>query len=315
MHNPECTHCRRRPVDDPAAHACPVCGDQTREQLHAIADATSAGRDVANGQSRHGGYAGGGTGRIPVNLGAVARLDAVQTEITTWARIVHTRCGGRIPTGDPLQAGARYLAGHIDWLRYQTYASEAMTDIAACARIITALVAGPGERRWLGQCGADTDAGLCPADLRAPLGASSATCRACGTRHDVRVRRDHLDGVARGYDYTARDIGKAYGIPEGTIRSWASRREIAPRMVPLPPGVEGPLLLDPDEEGRPVYNLGAVLDLAAAKAAKRAEREAKARRRAEEEADLDEAEIVCNAVLAVPQVSGPVEQPAPGPSS
>lgn len=282
---PDCLACHHRPVDNPDAYACTVCADQTGEQLRAIGNTASAARDVVNGQTRRGpAVGGGGGGRLPVNLSAASRIDAVQNEITTWARIVHGRCGGPMPAGDPLEAGARYLAGHVDWLRYQSWVPDAMRDIAACARIITAIVDPPAGRRYLGPCRTPDEQGAtCEADVYGRIGADRAHCRSCGASHDVLSRRGWLDGAVRAYAYTPAEVAAAYGIRAGTIRIWAYRGLLQPAVLALGDGVHGPLQIDRDEQGRPRYLLGDVLDLAATEAARRATAQARRARRAEQE--------------------------------
>ncbi|MCX5066920.1 hypothetical protein OOJ91_13795 [Micromonospora lupini] len=279
MTNP-CAHCGRPQPD--TAHACQACTDRAYRDLHDLADATPAARDVATGQARHTTGAGGGSheGRIPLDLGATAKLDAVQNEITTWARVVADNRHHDQPIGpDLLIAAARWLAGHLDFIRRQPYAVEAYRGFRAAAAIVRGVATGPTERRWLGQCGADLDDDRrCTADLHARVGARVAVCRACGTRHAVAERRAFLDGQTADQAYTARQISLAYPqIPEGTIRSWAKRGEIVAELDPLPDGVEGPLWVhrDPGGRPRPRYVLGEVLALAERKAMARAEREAR----------------------------------------
>lgn len=248
---PTCGTCDR-PADG-TAYACQHCANRARAHLRTIASlAGPAGpaRDVAHGRVRRGPATGGkgAASRLPLNLAAGARLDAVTNTVTTWARHVAEERGTAIPAaGDPLTIAAKLLSAHIDWLRHQPEAAEAIRDLATAARVLTALVDGPADRRWLGQCGADTDAGTCDIDLHARLTATTATCRGCGARHDVRQRRTWLAEVARSYAYTAREIEQAYGVRAGTIRVWAHR---------------GRLAAAGEVDGRPVYPLAAVLDLA-----------------------------------------------------
>jgi hypothetical protein len=294
MPSTTCDACGR-PIDG-VAYACRPCGDKAGTQLRTTADAVPAARDVVHGFSRHGpAVHGSGGSRVPVNLTAGARLDAVQNAITTLARHVSETRGRTIPDraygptcatiwpacphdscaairagDDPLATAASWLAGHTDWLRHRREAPEAFAIIAAAERVVVAISIPPGERRWLGQCGADLDdGGECDAELYAKPGATAATCRTCGTRHDARDRRAHLDQVARGYAYTASEIASAYGIRANTISVWAHR---------------GRIVAIGEVGGHPVYPLGQVLDLAAVEAARRATLAARKARRAEDAA-------------------------------
>lgn len=254
MSSPVCELCAR-PVDG-TAYACSPCAEKAGKDLASIADVTADARAVAAGQGRRGPAIGGtGAVRLELDLTATAKLDAVTNEITTWARHVAEERGLTIAaSGDPLARTAAWLKGQVEYLRHRQEATEAFRDIAAAARILTSLLDGPGERRWLGQCGADTPEGRCPTDLYARPSADYATCRTCEARHEVRQRRAWLDDTVRGYAYTATEISQAYDIPAGTIRVWAHR---------------GRITASGEVDGRPVYPLGAVLDLAAQEAARR----------------------------------------------
>ncbi len=92
-----CVRCGR-PTPDGYA-----CADETRkaaEQLRQLADMLPAARDVAHGLSRRGG-GGNASGKpgsqIPIDLTAMAKLDAVQGELTTLARHIAETRGVPLP--------------------------------------------------------------------------------------------------------------------------------------------------------------------------------------------------------------------------
>lgn len=265
----DCAICER-PVPD-TAYACSGCGDKAREHLDQITDLAEPARDVAHGQSRRGpAVAGSGSSGLPINLSATARLDAITNNLIGWVRAVADDKGDTIqPTGEPIADSARYLAGHTGWMRYQQWAAEAFADFAAAGRVLRGIIDRPSDRRYLGPCDHDD----CPADLYAPHGAAVATCRTCGTMHQVADRRDWLDRLARDHAYTATEIQEAYGIPAGRIRVWAHRGRI--------------LATGTTAEGWPVYPLGQVLDLAAGDAARRATEQAKRARRRDTDEQRD----------------------------
>lgn len=94
---PLCVCCSRPTAD---GYACVTCGiTKPGEQLRAIADMTQAARDVAHGISRRGGGGAGGKpgSRLPLDLGATSRLDAVQSSLTTWARLIADERGFELP--------------------------------------------------------------------------------------------------------------------------------------------------------------------------------------------------------------------------
>jgi hypothetical protein len=92
-----CVRCGRPTPDGNA------CADETRkaaEQLRQLVDMLPAARDVAHGLSRRGG-SGSTTGKpgsqIPIDLTAMAKLDAVQGELTTIARRIAETRGVPLP--------------------------------------------------------------------------------------------------------------------------------------------------------------------------------------------------------------------------
>jgi len=240
-----------------AAYACARCGiDKPAGQLQAVADMLDAARDVAHGISRHAG-GGGSTGkpgsRLPFNLAATSRLDAVQNELTTTVRHIASERGLVPPWvtsyDDPIAASVRFLlstpAGssrsNLEWLRHQRDVTDWLPGIERCAQVMRSVVAGPRDHEYLGPCGAPTDEDVsvwdgerewtmfeegppCPGDIYAPRGASVGRCRDCGAEVASEDRRAWLDAQIRSEAFTALEIARAYDIPVKTIRSWATDR-------------------------------------------------------------------------------------------
>ena len=92
-----CVICRDRPAH--GAYGCVPCLDRARQVLAESADMAGAARGVATRQARHG--AQGGSGKpgsaLPLDLGATARLDAVNNTLTTWARHIAETRGVPLP--------------------------------------------------------------------------------------------------------------------------------------------------------------------------------------------------------------------------
>jgi hypothetical protein len=275
-----CVRCER-PMPD-QAYACPACAQRAGGQLFTVVDTAPAARDVAHGMARRG-TSGSGSAepRLPLNLGATQRLDAVQGTLGTWVRhVVETRgIPGPQPRhldDDVLVLAANWLAGHVEWLRHRREVGEFLDDVAACARIVEGIARGPGEQKFLGPCGAligwDADGGEvmretpCEGDVYAHTGAKEGACRTCRARWATANREAWLDGEVRGHAFRAAQIAEAYGVRANTIRVWAARGQLVPH------GHDG--------EERPLFNVGEVLDLAAADAARRATEQAKRARRA-----------------------------------
>lgn len=213
---------------------------------------------------------------------------------------------------DPIIAAARFLQAHLDWLRHRsaTEIQECFADIAAAARVVAGIARGPSEQKYLGPCGAIgpgpkpcceihnehceppgdlccyecTEAAHdmfpiphadgsrcvlapCDGDVYGRPDAATGTCRTCGATVNQEQRRIWLDEEVRAYAYTPSEITQAYPeIKRNTINQWASRGRLTAH------GHDG--------NGRARYNLGDVLDLAAAEAARRESARAERERRA-----------------------------------
>jgi hypothetical protein len=182
---------------------------------------------------------------------------------------------------DPIISAARFLADHLEWLRHRPEADEVLADIEACARIVAGIARGPAAQKYLGPCGAvvivehrreeplfesgwdvyQTEHGPCEGDVYAREGASVGRCRDCGAEVSTDARRAWLDAEVRSRAFRAVEISRAYNINIKTIRSWINRGQLI-------------------AHGDGLYNVGDVLDLAAADAARKAEEQARRARRA-----------------------------------
>lgn len=307
-----CVRCTR-PMPD-QAYACQHCGvDRPTAQLQTIADMCPAARDIAHGLARRasGGASGKPGSRLPLDLGATARLDAVETRLTRWARQIAAERGIAPPWvttyGDPITAVSGWLSGHTEWIRHHgpttnprwleaiygpaphpdttpNIAAEFIDAVDDCARVVAGIARGPVAQRYLGPCGAETEwapgtmvvTAICDGDVYARDGGRTGTCRSCGAAVDTAERRAWLDGEVRGWAFRASEIEDAYGLKANLIRQWATPA----RGLVQVHGVDG--------QGRQLYLLGQVLAVAADQAAKRAEAQARRARRAAARAAPDE---------------------------
>lgn len=186
---------------------------------------------------------------------------------------------------DPLVAAAEFLRTQLSWLRHATdeqggaYAAAVFAEIGECASRMRGMVDGPAAQRFLGPCGAALGprvsgsdhmhvdfAATCDGDVYGRPDAEYGSCRTCGARYRRDERQAWLDGEVRTWAFTAKDIADAHGINVKTIRSWAERGQLTHH--------------GHDREGRPLYLVGDVLDLAAESAARRETERAKRERRA-----------------------------------
>jgi hypothetical protein len=108
---------------------------------------------------------------------------------------------------------------------------------------------------------------VCEGDIYAREGAATGYCRTCGADVPTDLRRAWLDDEVRAHAFRAAEIEEAYGVKANLIRQWATP---ARNLVQ----VHGH-----DRDGRALYLLSHVLDVAAQQRAKQAEAQAKRARR------------------------------------
>jgi len=271
------------------AYACSGCAYRAGDQLHEIADMAPAARDVAHGFARRGtnGASGKPGSRLPFDTMSTEKLDKIQARLSTWVgEIAHGR-NRPIPAprhlgDDPIILWARWLAGHVEWIRKTDDAERFLIEVGECASVLRGVARGPASQRYLGPCGAPeqidvsiidqgprvtfVDGPPCDGDIYAREGAQFGACRTCGATVGTRDRQAWLDGEVRSHAFRAAHIAEAYGVRANTIRVWADRGRLTAH--------------GHDADGRPLFNVGEVLDLAAGDAARRAGEQAKRARRA-----------------------------------
>lgn len=286
-----CVRCSRPTAD---GWACAPCAYRAGDQLHELGDMTPAGRDVAHGFARHGSTGGSGKpgSQVPIDLRATEVLTQIQARLSTWVgEIAHAR-SRPIPAprhlgDDPIIIWARWLAGHVEWIRKTDDAERFLIEVDECARAMRSVVRGPSEQKYLGPCGAaeqiditmfghqpgsqTMDGPPCDGDVYASRGSRTGRCRVCGAEVSTAERAAWLDAEVRSHAFRASQIADAYGVNVNTIRTWAHRGQLVAH--------------GHDADGRPLFNVGDVLDLAAGDAVRRHEAQQKRARRAAERAE------------------------------
>jgi hypothetical protein len=202
---------------------------------------------------------------------------------------------------DPIAKLATWLAGHVEWMRHRQEADEFLSAVDACLRVVRGLARGPSEQKYLGPCGGccatcgctpgwhvggnaatsghrcegDFGSSTCDGDVYAYRGAKVGRCRTCGAEVATSEREAWLDAEVRAHAFRDREIADAYGVNVKTIRTWVTRGHLVPH--------------GHDADGRPLLNVGDVLDLAAADAARRETDRAKRARRRDTKTEEDAA--------------------------
>jgi transposase len=267
------------------AYVCPACGRGLERDLRELAELAD---DTPARAAQYGvGARSGGEQPLPFNPDASDRLAAIASTVTTWCRHVAETRGRSLPSGGnrPTAVAAAWLGRHdnVEWLRHRQEAERAFAELTDACRDLRRLVDRKATRRYLGPCGApqfieagddDDEVGRvvyeiegppCTGDVYVREHATTGACDTCGGVVDAAERRMWLDETVRGHAFRIVQIADAFGIKANTISQWVARGRLVPH------GHDG--------EGRPLVNVGEVLDLAAQDAARRATNQAKAARR------------------------------------
>lgn len=246
-----------RTLTDGYAHT--DCTERARRQLAEIAELTEPARDVMYRQTSTSGSHSPPGPRDLLDYGAGARLDAVQTALTGWARAVAEERGAAVwvaMNGDIIGQAAQWLAGHLEWLRHKEFVDDVLREIGDCVHAMRGIVATPAGRVYLGPCGAEIelcgagkadDVGIwwycelrhhhksdhsfeghgldhfrtCKGDVYGRPAAATGRCRECGADYDQAERLRAVTAMVEGRGYRASVIAHAYGLSANTIRGWA----------------------------------------------------------------------------------------------
>jgi hypothetical protein len=186
---------------------------------------------------------------------------------------------------DPIARMAQFLAGHVEWIRHRQEADEFLGAVDACLRVVRGLARGPSEQKYLGPCGVvyefpDPEVldETCDGDVYAYRGAKVGRCRTCGAEVATSEREAWLDAEVRAHAFRDRQIADALNISVKTIRSWATARPESRNAAGKVTRSAAPARLIAhayDRDGKPLYLMGAVADLAEVEALRRHDRHQK----------------------------------------
>lgn len=263
------------------ANTCRVCGSVTpdgwvcvteteraRRQLAEIWNLVEPARAVMYRQTATGDTVHSTPGpRDLLDYGAGARLDAVQTALSGWARDL-SGDQWRPEPGEVITQAAAWLAERVETIRHVRQADDILREIWDCLMAMRSVVATPAGRLYLGVCGAawtdwnpdgtPLEAGYCDGDVYGKPGKAAAYCNQCGAAYDQAERRVQVTRLVDGKGFRASVIAHAYGIPVDTIRGWAWVRRDSNGVPVREPKLRA---VDRDDRGRPLYLVADVLAL------------------------------------------------------
>ncbi|MCA1191634.1 hypothetical protein [Saccharopolyspora sp. 6V] len=192
---------------------------------------------------------------ILFNVAARERQDDLRTVLVGWVRCLwEWRGADQLDCEDTLEGMAAWLLRHPTWCRQHEAADELLDEVRDAVERCVQVIDRAPDRVYLSLCDADLEDGtVCEARLYGREDRHVATCRECGTRWDVPVRRGWM--VARAAHEEANSVrlsdllaALGYAVPSSTIRTWARQEKIK--------------AVRRDERGRALYRVGDVLELA-----------------------------------------------------
>lgn len=237
-------HSRIVYVDGTRMHTSHLRSD-TRPGLYEDLIDTLARKDHTGGGLPIGGSGGGAGTGVTFHQKASELKDAIDNEISTWARDV-AAINGRPLTATTIRDAAAWLAARGTLLAAHPAADELHRGITRLVRAAARCVDRAPERVYLGQCGNVTDDVVCEQDIYVLPGRPLAQCDACGAVWSVRDRRDYLLANVADQLATPPEISKALSrlgqhVTESMIYGYAHRATVSrPKLTGYPPHPRDP---------------------------------------------------------------------------
>lgn len=241
------------PVAD-LAHICPACTRPLADDLADIPDLDHELDITVSRRARIGAGGGGGRGNekpLPANLDADQHGRHLKQTLTSWARLISDQRGLPHPL-DGLAPTARWMAGHIEWLRHHPAAGDAVTEIREAVHQVRRAIDRPLDRAYAGPCNE------CGTPLYGRPGAAEVACRGCTTPdgdtlvYGLTERRDWMLAAVLDKELPAADIARALTslvrpIAPALLYTWVKRKKLQP--------------VGSDDRGHALFRLGDVADL------------------------------------------------------
>lgn len=152
----------------------------------------------------------------------------------------------------PAARAATFLLTQLEWIRHHPEAARFVDELSAAAATLRRCVDSPATPAYAGPCWEEIDDGRCDFELYAAEGAASVRCGGCGTTHDLAARRRWLLAEAQDALATAATIAAGLSsldmpVTSSMIRNYADRGRIVAH--------------GSDQQGRPMYRVGDVVDV------------------------------------------------------
>lgn len=250
MTNPTCTidWCDKPVVE---GHVCTDCSRRLERALGDIPALTEELDTVLTKQARYADAEarGGSEKALPFNPAASELGWVLRNTLATWCRLIADERGKGLPGNDTPPAMARWLLGHVEWLRHHRAGHEAVEEITSVVKQIRKAVDRPAERIYVGPCGE------CSADLYGKPDSIKVKCKGCGQESDVNERWQWMQEQVYGRLVTAKEgavLLSRFGMPtqQKTIDKWRERKRLPDHKT--------------DAEGRWLYLFDDLVRLAAA---------------------------------------------------
>lgn len=265
---PACPNCYREQAD---WLLCKSCSDRLVRQLRAMPGLLHELR-VTIERRDHVGAGGKSSGDSPLPYKIIPATveDSVRTELSTWVRELDY--GDTRDLADNPRAWCNWLADRIERIRGHVAVAEITGGIAYFTGEVLRAIDRPADLEYVGKCD------LCGGDLYVRHGEAAAICRKCeatgveasydavAKRDEVMRRAEHQWATAAG----CATVLAAFGmdVKAETVQNWAR-----PKLPRWEGDAQRPAKLHPqgvNSAGQRLFRVGDVMDLARARAARRA---------------------------------------------
>lgn len=248
----------------PDRYVCHHCTGRLRALLTDLPDTMAALDGALARQLRFTRQHGSRSTTTPLPY-APAAADAMYVARATTLKLADWVAGVRgHPTPQTWASIARYLIDALGWITAHPDGPGVVDELTAALTNARRTIDRPADRAFLGTCGAliehDTAPIDCPEQLYAPTTATTFDCPRCGTTWQVRDRQDAMFEQIRDLLLPAADLARAITglsrqVTFDQIRQWKRRGHLTPAL-----DENGNPRANP--QGRPLYRVGDVLDLA-----------------------------------------------------
>lgn len=225
-----CTACEA--ATSTGIHLCTDCTLTLEQALDMIDDTIEAAQDTIARLDVIGTGGGGDSAEptAPISLRPARIRDVLWETVVSWSRwvLAEDQRGERMPS-DPVA----YLRASANLIRTHDWAGDLLREVTTHHGALLKAIDIPPDVISLGECGAETEVGVCAGTVKGRRGAEMFQCRRCGAMHDVAERQQERISQAWHVHRPLAEVVKAlnawgYDVKLSSARNWTSQGRLAP---------------------------------------------------------------------------------------